>query len=163
MGHGLAIGAFEHALGARREGDVASGDGIGLLGGEAADGREGLVVGHVELGERLGGDALLLFDEAEEEVLGANVHLAQGAGLVLREADDLARLVGELLEHEAVPLDMDSLKCVPIAGESQTRVTRRQTRRGERRGVRPPSGRARDSVAWAAHADPKPAAIEHRS
>ena len=113
VGHGLAISALEHALRTGREGYVATGDGLGLLGGQAAHRRKRLVVGHVELGEGLGGDAFLLFDQAEEQVLGAYVHLAQGSGLVLCKADDLASFVGELLEHEAVPLDMDTLSVYP--------------------------------------------------
>ena len=129
MGHGLAIGTLKHALRAGREGYVAAGNGLGLLGGQAAHRRKRLVVGHVELGEGLRGDAFLLFDQAEEQVLGAYIHLAQRSGLVLRKADDLACFVGELLEHEAVPLDMDTSKCVPAAKESQTRDTHRQSSR----------------------------------
>ena len=98
MGHGLAVGALEHALGAGREGDVAAGDGLGLLGGQLLDGVERLLVGDIELGERLGGDALPLLDEGEQQVPGAHVHLAEVARLVLRDAHHLAGLVGELLE-----------------------------------------------------------------
>ena len=97
--HGLAIGALEHALRPRRERDVPAGDGLVVAGREAAHRGERLVVGDVELGEGLGGDALPLLDEREQQVLGAHVHLAEVARLVLGEAHDLARLVGELLEH----------------------------------------------------------------
>ena len=103
VGHRLAVGALEHALGARRERDVAAGHRLDLARGEAADGGERLVVGDVELGERLGGNALALLDERQEQVLGANVHLPETAGLVLGEAHDLASLVGELLEHRVCP------------------------------------------------------------
>ena len=41
----------------------------------------------------------ILADEREQQVLRAHVHLAEAAGLLLREAHDLAGLVGELLEH----------------------------------------------------------------
>ena len=99
VGHGLAIGALEHALGARREGDVAPGDGLAVTLGEAAHGCKGLVVGHVELGERLGSHALALLDEREEQVLRANIHLPEVARLVLGETHHLAGLVSELLEH----------------------------------------------------------------
>ena len=102
VGHGLTVGALEHALGARRERDVPAGDGLVLAGSETAHGDERLVVGDVELGERLGGHALALPDEGEQQVLRAHVHLAEVAGLVLGEAHHLARLVGELLEHGCV-------------------------------------------------------------
>ena len=97
--HRLAIGALEDALGTRGKRDVPSRDRLVVLVGQATHGSERLVIGDVELGERLGGDALTLLDEREQQVLGAHVHLAEVARLVLGEAHDLARLVGELLEH----------------------------------------------------------------
>ena len=100
--HGLAVGTLEHALGARRERDVPAGDGLVLAGGEAAHGGERLVVGDVELGERLGGDPLALLDQGEQQVLGAHIHLPEATGLVLGEAHHLAGLVGKLLKHECV-------------------------------------------------------------
>ena len=98
-GHGLAVRVLQHALGARRERDVAAGNGLGLLGRDLLDGGHGLVVRDVELRERLRGDAVALADEREQQVLRTHVHLAEAAGLLLREAHDLAGLVCELLEH----------------------------------------------------------------
>ena len=108
MGHGLAVGVLQHALGARREGDMATGDRLGLALGEALDGGEGLVVGDLELGQRLCGNALPLADEGQKQVLRADVHLAEVSGLVLGKAHDLAGLVCELLEHVG-----GSLSCKP--------------------------------------------------
>ena len=99
VGHRLAVGPLEHALGARGEGDVAAGHGLVVLRGEAAHRGERLVVGDVELGERLGGDSLTLADEGQQQVLGAHVHLPEVSGLVLGKAHDLAGLVCELLKH----------------------------------------------------------------
>jgi hypothetical protein len=44
-------------------------------------------------------DALLLPPQAEEDVLGPDVVVADAAGLVLRENDDVPRALGEALEH----------------------------------------------------------------
>ena len=87
----------------RSEGDVAAGHGLGLAGREVAHRGERLVIGDVELGERLGRHALPLLDEGQKQVLGANVHLAEAARLLLREAHHLARLVGKLLKHRGFP------------------------------------------------------------
>ena len=46
-------------------------------------------------------DALLLAQEAEEEVLGSDVVVAEGAGLVPSEDDDLPGPLGEAFEHGA--------------------------------------------------------------
>ena len=43
-------------------------------------------------------DALALADEAEQQVLGADVVVVEPLRLVLRERQDLARAVGELVE-----------------------------------------------------------------
>ena len=49
--------------------------------------------------ERLGGDALALVDEAEQDVLGADVVVVEHPGLFLGQDDDPASPVGEPLEH----------------------------------------------------------------
>ena len=97
--HGLTVGVLEHALGERREGNVASGNGLVVFGGDLLDRGEGLRIGDVELGKGLGGDALPLLYQGQEQVLRPYIHLAEATRLVLRKAHDLARLVGELLEH----------------------------------------------------------------
>ena len=97
--HGLAIGILEHALGARRERNVAAGDRLVDLGRNLAHGGDGLLIGNVELCQRLSRNALALLDEGKQQMLGANVHLAEAARLFLCKAHDLACLVGELLKH----------------------------------------------------------------
>ena len=49
--------------------------------------------------ERLGGDAVLLADQTEQQVLGADVVLVEHARFFLGVDDDPARLLGESLEH----------------------------------------------------------------
>ena len=96
--HGLAQGVLQHALHARGERQMARHVGSLVDGDDLADGRDDVVVLDVEALERLGGKAVLLLYQAEQDVLGAHVGLMQGTRLVLREDEHLARLVGELLE-----------------------------------------------------------------
>jgi hypothetical protein len=49
--------------------------------------------------ERLGGDALALVDEAEQDVLGADVVVVEHLRLFLGQDDDPTGSVGESLEH----------------------------------------------------------------
>ena len=49
--------------------------------------------------ERLGGDALALVDQAEQDVLGADVVVVEHLGLFLGQDDDATGSVGESLEH----------------------------------------------------------------
>ena len=64
-----------------------------------ADGLHHGVVLHAELAvEGLGGQAVLLLYEAEQDVLGAHVGLMERAGLVLRQDEHLARFVRKLLK-----------------------------------------------------------------
>ncbi|OEI68805.1 Protein of uncharacterized function (DUF3170) [Curtobacterium sp. ER1/6] len=49
--------------------------------------------------QRLGGDALALVDEAEEDVLGADVVVVEHLRFFLSEDDNTTGSVGESLEH----------------------------------------------------------------
>ena len=49
--------------------------------------------------ERLGGDALPLVDQPEEDVLRPDVVVVEQAGLLLGEDDDPPGSIGEALEH----------------------------------------------------------------
>ena len=51
--------------------------------------------------ERLGGDALALVDQPEQDVLGADVVVVEEAGLLLGQHDDPAGPVGEAFEQGA--------------------------------------------------------------
>ena len=95
---GLAQGELEDLLGARREGDVAGGGGLALADDLDDLGAHG-VQGDVHRLESLGGDPLALVDEAEEEVLRADVVVVERAGLVLGQDDDAAGAVCEAFEH----------------------------------------------------------------
>ena len=94
----LAQGQLEHLLGARGERDVAAGRLLALADDLLDLGAHGLQ-GDVEALQRLGGDALALVDEAEQDVLGADVVVGEHAGLFLGQHDHPAGTVGEPLEH----------------------------------------------------------------
>ncbi len=94
----LAQRQLEDLLGARRERDLAGGDLLtGAddphdLGADALD-------GDVEGLEHAGGEALLLAQQPEQDVLGADVVVLEGPRLLLGEDDDLAGSLCESLEH----------------------------------------------------------------
>ena len=94
----LAQRELEDLLGAGRERDVtrrrlaAVTDDLLDLG---ADGLER----DAERLERLGGDALALVDQAEQDVLGADVVVVEQARFFLRQDDHSAGSIGEAFEH----------------------------------------------------------------
>ena len=94
----LAQGQLEHLLGARRERDLAGGD---LLAG--ADDPDDLgadaLDGDVQRLEDAGGEPLLLAQQPEQDVLGADVVVLERARFFLREDHYLAGPLCESLEH----------------------------------------------------------------
>ena len=94
----LAQRQLQHLLRPRGEGDVA---GRGLL--ALADDLLHLLADALERDaeglECLGGDALTLVDQAQEDVLGADVVVVEHPGLFLGQDDDAAGSVGEPFEH----------------------------------------------------------------
>ena len=96
----LAQRQLEHLLGARRERDLAGGD---LLAGadDAHDLRADALDGDVERLEHAGGEALLFAQQAEQDVLGADVVVLERPGLFLRQDDHLAGSLCKSLEHWA--------------------------------------------------------------
>ena len=94
----LAQRQLEDLLGPGGEGDVAAGRRAALaddLLDLAAHGLER----DAERLERLGGDALALVDEPEQDVLGADVVVVEEACLLLRQDHDSAGPVGESFEQ----------------------------------------------------------------
>ena len=94
----LAQRQLQHLLGPRRERDVPArrllplaDDLLDLLADALQRDPEGL--------QGLGGHALALVDEAEEDVLGADVVVVEHPGLFLGQDDNTPRSVGEPLEH----------------------------------------------------------------
>ena len=94
----LAQRQLEHLLGPRGEGDVTgrgllalTDDLLHLLADTLQRDAEGL--------ERLGGDALTLVDQAQEDVLGADVVVVEHPGLFLGQDNNAAGSVGEPFEH----------------------------------------------------------------
>ncbi len=98
----LAQRQLEHLLGARREGDLAGGD---LLAGadDAHDLGAHPLDGDVERLEHARGETLLLAQQAEQDVLRADVVVLERARLLLRENDDLPGPFCESLEHGVRP------------------------------------------------------------
>ena len=94
----LAQRQLEHLLGARRERDLPGGD---LLAGadDAHDLRAHALDGDVEALEHARGETLLLAQQAEQDVLGADVVVLERPRLLLRENDHLPGPFCESLEH----------------------------------------------------------------
>ena len=99
----LAQRQLEHLLGARRERDLAGGDLLAgaddphHLGAHALD-------GDVERLEHARGEALLLAQQPEQDVLGADVVVLERPGLFLGQDDHLAGSLCESLEQLRLPL-----------------------------------------------------------
>ena len=101
----LVDGQLDHALGARRQADLADDRPVAATDDELDRGADlGQLDVHVL--EHARGDALALAHQAEQQVLGADVVVVEALGLVLRQGEDLARSVCELVEsvHVAVSL-----------------------------------------------------------
>ena len=111
----LAQGQLQHLLRARREGDLTGGD---LLAGadDAHDLRADALDGDVEALEHASCQALLLAQEAEQDVLGADVVVLERPRLLLGEDDHLAGSLCESLEHGC---DVPSLLGGEAAGWSR--------------------------------------------
>ena len=89
---------LQHLLGARRERDLPRRDLVALADDARHVGPD-VLDGDVERVEHTGGEPLLLTEQAEQDVLGADVVVLEGPGLVLREHDDLPCALGESFEH----------------------------------------------------------------
>ncbi len=98
----LAQGQLEHLLGARRERDLPGGD---LLTGadDAHDLGAHALDGDVQALQHAGGQTLLLAQQAEQDVLGADVVVLERPRLLLRENDHLPGPFCESLEHCVLP------------------------------------------------------------
>ena len=94
---GLVDGELDDALGARGQADLADDRAIAAADDEL-DRRPHLGQLDVHVLEDARGDALALTDEAEEQVLRADVVVVEPLGLVLRERQDLAGAVRELVK-----------------------------------------------------------------
>ena len=126
---GLTQAQLEDALGARGEGNVAL-DRLLALADDLNDrGANGLALDAHRL-QGLGGDALTLGDQAEQQVLRADVVVLETASLILREHDDPASAVGKAFEHASphcagralrrarrTPVPVDWLQTTKSAGD----------------------------------------------
>ena len=114
----LAQRQLEDLLGARRERDLAGGD---LLAGadDAHDLGADALDGDVEGLEDAGREALLLAEQAEQDVLGADVVVLERPRLFLGEDDDLTGSFCESLEHWLPDLTYS----VTCSNQRRTRTT----------------------------------------
>jgi hypothetical protein len=94
----LAQRELEHLLRARRERDLTGRDLVALA-DDASDLRADLLDGDVEALEHARREPFLLAQQTEQDVLGADVVVLEGAGLVLGQNDDLPSSLREAFEH----------------------------------------------------------------
>jgi hypothetical protein len=131
----LAQRELEHLLRARRERDLARGH-LVTLADDVRDLRAHLFHGDVELLEDAGSESLLLTEQPEQDVLGADVVVLQRTCFVLRKDDDLPCPFCEALEHGCLdpsfPVNR-SLRCCELRVEATTDRTARPPRRRPRR------------------------------
>ena len=93
----LVDGQLDDSLGARGQADLTDHRPVAAADDEL-HGRADLGEFHVHVLEHARRHALALAHEAEEQVLGADVVVVEPLRFVLREGQDLARAVGELVE-----------------------------------------------------------------
>ena len=99
---GLPQRQLEDLLGARSEGDVPGGCLLALA-GDLPDVLADRLQADPQRLKGLGGDALALADQAEQDVLGADVVVVEHPGLFLSQDHNPPRPVGEPLEHLVAP------------------------------------------------------------
>ena len=104
----LVDGQLDDLLGARRQADLADDRAIATADDEL-DGRADLGQLDVHVLEDARGDAFALADEAEQQVLGADVVVVEPLRFFLRKRQDLARALRELVEaiHRAAPIPIE--------------------------------------------------------
>ncbi len=99
----LAQRQLQDLLRPRREGDVSAG-GLLTLADDLLDLLAHGLQGDAQALQSLGRDSLTLVDEAEQDVLGADVVVVEHAGLFLGQHDHTTRPVGKPLEHICAPV-----------------------------------------------------------
>ena len=101
----LVDGQLDHLLGARRQADLAHDRPVAATDDELDRGAD-LGQLDAQVLEHPRGDAVALADQAEQQVLGADVVVVEALGLFLGEREDLAGSLGEFVEsvHVAVSL-----------------------------------------------------------
>ena len=101
-GQGLPQRQLEDLRGARSEGDVPGGFLLALA-GDLPDVLADRLQADPQRLKGLGGDAVALADQAEQDVLGADVVVTEHPGLFLSQDRNPPRPVGEPLEHLVAP------------------------------------------------------------
>ena len=101
----LVDGKLDHLLGTGRQPDLAE-DGAVTAPDDEFDGRANLAQLHPQVGEHLRGDAVPFPDQAQEQVLRADVVVVEPLRLLLSQCQDAASSLSELVEsvgHSATP------------------------------------------------------------
>ena len=109
----LAQRQLEDLLGAGRERDVTRRRGAAVA-DDLLDLRAHGFERDAERLERLGGDALALVDQAEEDVLGPDVVVVEQARFFLRQDDHSAGSIGEAFEHGWNPPLLVRMNVFPV-------------------------------------------------
>ena len=99
---------FDDFLRARSEPNFAENSAVSAADNELHRGAN-LVQLDAQVGQHLGSNPIALADEAEQNVLGANVVVVEPVSLFLRKRQDAARPLGELIKsvgHQLLPISL---------------------------------------------------------
>ena len=111
----LAQTQLQHLLGVRSKGNVPVGGGIAFA-DHLLDLLAGVVQGHALRGQCLGGNAFTLTNQAQQQMLGADVVVLEGPSFFLRQHNHASRTVGKPFEH-ACPSISIVHNTLPIRGD----------------------------------------------
>ena len=167
---GLTQTQLENALRARRERNMALNRLLTLANNLNDRSAHGLTLDAHRL-QSLRRDALALRDQAEQQVLRANVIVLKTAGLILREHDDPARAISKAFEHVSpcfgasaaarrTPVPVDWLQPTESSGAVRALSPSAQGGAGAGRGRRA-RGRGAGAGARGARGRGRPGAREH--
>jgi len=123
----LFDGVLDDFFGARGLRELAHGDHVGAALDELFDFEADLAEVHVEVLENVGADAAAFLNQAEKDVLGADVFVIEALGLLIGQSHDFSCAIRETFEH--VHLLLPALNR-PLVAEPITRDAASFARRG---------------------------------
>ncbi len=122
---GLFHRVLDDLLGPRRLRQLAHGDHVGAALHELLDFEADLAQIDVEVLQHVGRNAAALFDQSQQDVLGADVFVVEALGLLVGQLHHLAGAVGESFVHcllrccqRAAWLDSRDVSAIPKSGDS---------------------------------------------
>ena len=95
----LFVGELQHLFRARREGQLTHRDHRRAVRDELLHLLADLLEIDVQVGQDVGGDTAPFLDQAQEDVLGADVVMVEALRLLAREPHDLAGAIGKAVKH----------------------------------------------------------------